>query len=365
MDTNQAKTECDGKIRKFNRLLRRYEPNNYGELDVARTNAEWTREVATALDDMVDSIECLIISHGPTLGSAEVADWNERINTSERKFQDFVTKVGAKINSESQSQNENTSTRSLPSVQRNGQASQKDSHAVRVPQADVKVDVIARDVVKEAKADDSANLDIKQLKIPDLAGGEAHVLLGTLYETCHQVQVHSLPSGLLVVKLRLVSHGNLYAAVQFAQKLSVDEFEDSTGVMMFYEEDVSENETDHEDVSAEVNDSAEEIIEEDPGKILSLTKLDSDEDHHDVRKQSLEMLKTVEVAEVNLDTGQDYHEGDACREHYASIDDASKDDATRDDAARDDSARDDASRDDAADILNEELETEAVGFSNA
>ena len=145
MDANQAKTECDGKIRKFNRLLRKYEPNDYGEHSVARNNAEWTREVSIALDDMVDSIESMGISHGQTLGSTEVAVWNESINTGERQFKEFVAKVDAKLNS--QSQNDDTSTRSRTSVQLPDQPSQSGSFAMRAAQADIEVDadIIASD----------------------------------------------------------------------------------------------------------------------------------------------------------------------------------------------------------------------------
>ena len=91
MEANQAKTECDGKIRKFNHLLRKYEPNDYGEQVLIHNYASWTYEVSSALDDMVDSIECMSISHGQTVGSAEAADWNGRINTGERGFKAFVT----------------------------------------------------------------------------------------------------------------------------------------------------------------------------------------------------------------------------------------------------------------------------------
>ena len=386
-------------------MLRKYEPNNYGEHVLVLNYATWTDEVSSALDDTVDYIECMIISHGQNMGSSDVADWNGRINTCEREFTNFVTKISPKINSQSRSQNEDSSKRdplakaaeeapaatkapeealdttkpaeegpAVTKTEDEAPAAKKDSKeavaakAVGEATATKAVkEAAAKIAVNETKAEEPVNIQLQQFKIPDQVGGEAHVLVGILYKTWHP----TLHSGIFIAKLKFASRDNLYTAVQFAQKLSMDEFEDSTGVKMFYdEEDVSENEADHEDVTAEVNDYADnesqEIIEEDPGKILHLTKLDPDEDHHDARKQSLAILKTVEGAEVNLDTGQDYHEGeDGASEDYVSIEDVSEDDASKVDASIDDASRDDASRDDAMDNLREELEPEVVAFSNA
>ena len=43
-----------------------------------------------------------------------------------------------------------------------------------------------------------------------MVGGEPDILLGILYESCHPVVVHTLPSGLFIAKLKLASPGNQY-----------------------------------------------------------------------------------------------------------------------------------------------------------
>ena len=68
------------------------------------------------------------------------------------------------------------------------------------------------------------------------------------------------------------------------QQLKIPD-QDYTGVKMFYDEEDESNAAAHEDASAD--NEPQEVIEEDPGKV------------------SLDMLKTVQGAEVNLDTGQD------------------------------------------------------------
>ena len=58
----------------------------------------------------------------------------------------------------------------------------------------------------EVKNDDPGNQELQSLKIPQFVGGEPDVLLGILYEKCHPVKVHTLPSGLFIAKLDLASH---------------------------------------------------------------------------------------------------------------------------------------------------------------
>ena len=69
------------------------------------------------------------------------------------------------------------------------------------------------EAVKEVKADDPDNEELQQLRIPDKVGGEADVLLGIMYDSCHPVRVHTLPSGLFIAKLVLASPGNQWTGV--------------------------------------------------------------------------------------------------------------------------------------------------------
>ena len=50
---DEAKEVCNDKIRKFHRLLRRYEPDGYGSIDPARGD-KWVDEVTTVLEEMVE-----------------------------------------------------------------------------------------------------------------------------------------------------------------------------------------------------------------------------------------------------------------------------------------------------------------------
>ena len=73
--------------------------------------------------------------------------------------------------------------------------------------------VSLKEAVREIKADDPRNQELQQLRVPDQVGGEADVLLGILYESCHPVHVHTLPSGLFLAKLKLASAGNKWTGV--------------------------------------------------------------------------------------------------------------------------------------------------------
>ena len=93
MDIQQAKEDCDAKIRKFNRLLRRYDPGPLEPSAVQQKEAEWSRELSSALDDLVDSIETMSIKHGHDLGSQEVAVWKKKITDGESEFSNFTNEM--------------------------------------------------------------------------------------------------------------------------------------------------------------------------------------------------------------------------------------------------------------------------------
>ena len=69
------------------------------------------------------------------------------------------------------------------------------------------------EAVREVKADNPDNEELQQLRIPEKVGGEADVLLGIMYDSCHPVRVHTLPSGLFIAKLVLASPGNQWTGV--------------------------------------------------------------------------------------------------------------------------------------------------------
>jgi hypothetical protein len=97
MDLNQAKEECETKKRKFNSLLRRYDPSPIGIAALRRNHVKWTDELSTALGLLVDSIETMSISHGATLGSQAVTSWKGQITHSEGEFAEYVNRVEDKL----------------------------------------------------------------------------------------------------------------------------------------------------------------------------------------------------------------------------------------------------------------------------
>ena len=92
MEIQQAKEDCDAKIRKFNRLIRRYDPGPLEPVAIQMNKSEWLKELSNALDDLVDSIETMSIKHGHDLGSQEVAVWKKKIRDGESEFRSFTDK---------------------------------------------------------------------------------------------------------------------------------------------------------------------------------------------------------------------------------------------------------------------------------
>ena len=60
---------------------------------------DWSRELSTALDDLVDSIENLIIKNGHDLVSEEMAVWKQKITDGEKNFSKVGRKLGSVQNS--------------------------------------------------------------------------------------------------------------------------------------------------------------------------------------------------------------------------------------------------------------------------
>ena len=69
------------------------------------------------------------------------------------------------------------------------------------------------EAVREVKAADPENKELQNLRVPTVAGGEADILFGILYESCHPVHVHTLPSGLFLAKLKLATPDDQWTGV--------------------------------------------------------------------------------------------------------------------------------------------------------
>ena len=82
----EAREACEGKIRKYNGLLRRFDPDKLDGVTIERNGPTWIEKVNDALDELVESIETMSIDHGQVLGSAEVAAWKDRITLGETEF---------------------------------------------------------------------------------------------------------------------------------------------------------------------------------------------------------------------------------------------------------------------------------------
>ena len=69
------------------------------------------------------------------------------------------------------------------------------------------------EAVKEVKAANPENQELQNLCVPSVAGGEADILFEILYESCHPVHIHTLPSGLFFAKLILATHDDQWTEV--------------------------------------------------------------------------------------------------------------------------------------------------------
>ena len=61
MDFDEIRKSCENNIRKYKRLLRRYDPSNVDPDTVKRYDNKWNEEVSAALDVELDSIESMIL----------------------------------------------------------------------------------------------------------------------------------------------------------------------------------------------------------------------------------------------------------------------------------------------------------------
>ena len=75
----------------------------------------------------------------------------------------------------------------------------------------VKTGQAMKDIIKNApphKRDQISNF-----KVPEVSGGNPDILLGIMYESCHPVTLHTLPSGLFIARVKLANSGGYTACI--------------------------------------------------------------------------------------------------------------------------------------------------------
>ena len=90
------KDACDARVRRFTKLLRRYDPTAYPPSALNTNKSSWTSEVTDALEELVDAIEELCSKNGKTLGPVEISVWKESIKRNEAEFHKFINGMEAK-----------------------------------------------------------------------------------------------------------------------------------------------------------------------------------------------------------------------------------------------------------------------------
>jgi len=89
--------ESRAKVKKFDRLLRIYEPSSLSPNVLQEIWEECHDKLYMALSEMVDSIERLSITHEQELGSYVVDVWKQRITDGQSEFDNFINIVGIKV----------------------------------------------------------------------------------------------------------------------------------------------------------------------------------------------------------------------------------------------------------------------------
>ena len=83
--------------------------------------------------------------------------------------------------------------------------------------------------VKDGQKDKPRDQFLQSCRIPEMAGGEVHLLLGILYMKIHPVMVHQLPCGLAIYKSSLASHNNKYNCLIGGPHKSFEIFAEKVG----------------------------------------------------------------------------------------------------------------------------------------
>ena len=133
-DLAETRKACEGKVRKFQRMTRAFNPNDIEPSAVAKNADKWTQQIYEALDDLVDSIETMSIEHGHTLGSHEVANWKNIITNSEAQFKTLASDMERR--SQLHNQVSGSFAAAAPSPDQDGSNYQK----AKAAEVDVEVD---------------------------------------------------------------------------------------------------------------------------------------------------------------------------------------------------------------------------------
>ena len=140
MELQKDEEECEAKVKKFNRLLRIYEPSSLSPNVLREIWEECYDKLYMALSEMVDSIERLSITHEQELGSYVVDVWKQKITDGQGEFVNFINMVGSK----------------LEPPQNSAPSASNQSHAVNDAMADVKVEALSFKLENERRTSPNA-----------------------------------------------------------------------------------------------------------------------------------------------------------------------------------------------------------------
>ena len=167
MELKKNEKECGAKVhrylcRKFNRLLRIYEPSSLTPSTLQEMREECHDKLYMALGEMVDSMERFSIKHEHELGSHVVAVWKQMITDGQGEFINFLDMVSSKLEPPQDSAQMPVNV-SMPSGAITATPDQ--SNAVNDAMADVKVtaEIVAAEVSPDAVAEvtEIASMQVK------------------------------------------------------------------------------------------------------------------------------------------------------------------------------------------------------------
>ena len=85
------------------------------------------------------------------------------------------------------------------------------------------------EAIADIKASKPKYRALQELRVPEEVGGEADILLGTLYNSIFPVIIHTLPCGLFIAKLKISSPGNKWTGVIGGPHQSFQALAEQTG----------------------------------------------------------------------------------------------------------------------------------------
>ena len=151
MSSAQAKADCLDKENKFLRLTRRYEPNDFDAETVLENKTTWSKEISSALDNLIDAVESFKLVHGAAVGEAEVKAFDDKVSYGEAAFKNIVNQYTRKSRTVSQinSVASDQSTRSTVQLSSNPSQASVTINTFDIKKAKVNVEVDSERVAKE------------------------------------------------------------------------------------------------------------------------------------------------------------------------------------------------------------------------